>query len=120
MFEPTVTANGRLSEWSAEPILVPKEGSTSEWDEPRLAVHCRNVHETLSDINITYKSDVHERLAHPAICRRNQWEKYKIKASKATMGMSDVEVFFIFPQLSGPGPVGCPVIPKMVVVVDAV
>jgi len=85
MFEPTVTANGRLSEWLVGPIFVPKEGSTSEWDEPRLAVNCRNVHETFPGINITYMSDIHERRAPAAICRRSQWGKYKIKASKATM-----------------------------------
>ncbi|KAK1828104.1 CoA-transferase family III domain-containing protein [Podospora conica] len=45
MYESTVLANGRLSEWSAEPNLVDKSDNPKPGDEPRLTINYSRVKE---------------------------------------------------------------------------
>lgn len=70
MYEPCITANGELSDWAAQPVLVDKDRDAAEpdpWAEPRLTFNYRNVEEDVPGTNITLLSDVHEHLSHPGI-----------------------------------------------------
>ena len=67
LYESTVAANGDLSDWSAEPKVVPKGDNPDEWAEPRFTVNYHNVDEYNPGVNISYLRDVHEHLSNPAI-----------------------------------------------------
>ncbi|KAI1430421.1 hypothetical protein GGR50DRAFT_699090 [Xylaria sp. CBS 124048] len=69
MYEPTVTANGELSAWTAQPVLVNKDrydkvsipGDDPDV-EPRLTVNYSNVDEELPGTHLPLLAEVHERL----------------------------------------------------------
>lgn len=70
MYEPCITANGELSDWAAQPVLVNKDRDAAEpnpWAKPRLTFNYRNVKEDVSGINITLLSNVHEHLSYLGI-----------------------------------------------------
>jgi hypothetical protein len=63
-FERTITANGELSDWNAQAILVEKE-DTKITNEYRVAFNYRNVKETLPGCYVTLLSEVHDYLSNP-------------------------------------------------------
>ncbi|PHH70411.1 hypothetical protein CDD82_7155 [Ophiocordyceps australis] len=78
IFEYTMVANGRLSDWSAEPVLVPK--TDNPWDENRLTFNHRYVFEVLPGVNITLLAEVHDYLSDPRVgsfcsfdCKHAYW-----------------------------------------------
>ena len=63
LYEYTMNANGKLSDWAAEPVIVEKDGTKDSWDEKRLTFNYRNVHETMPATAMTQLSDIHEYLS---------------------------------------------------------
>ncbi|PHH85636.1 hypothetical protein CDD83_146 [Cordyceps sp. RAO-2017] len=66
MYEYTSVANGSLSAWSAEPVLVPKD-ENDPWAEQRLTVNYRNVKEDLPGTEIPLLAELHEQLSDPRV-----------------------------------------------------
>ncbi|KAI0993056.1 hypothetical protein K3495_g15128, partial [Podosphaera aphanis] len=65
MYEPTLAANGRFSEWNAQAVLVDKT-SNPEWGaEPRITFNYRNVKEDLPGARMPLMSTIHEFLDDP-------------------------------------------------------
>lgn len=67
IFESIMAANGCLSQSYAEPKLVPKSDTATEWDEPRLTINYSRIEEDLPGTNITYLREVHKHLSNPRI-----------------------------------------------------
>jgi hypothetical protein len=60
MYEYTVAANGCLSDWSAEPVMVVKD-ETDPWAEQRLTINYSHVTETLPGTGV------------PLLCRNRRF-----------------------------------------------
>ncbi|TGJ79929.1 hypothetical protein E0Z10_g8846, partial [Xylaria hypoxylon] len=68
MYESTIAANGKLSDWAGEPVLVDKNPeSPNPLLEPRLTFNYGNVDEDMPATSITLLEDVHEHLSDPRI-----------------------------------------------------
>lgn len=65
IFEQTLVANGRLSEWSAAPLLVNKIPDPSPEDEPRLVIDYSNVEEVMPGTHLQLTPRVHDYLSDP-------------------------------------------------------
>jgi transposase InsO family protein len=63
-FEKTVVANGELSDWNAQAILVEKE-DTAVTGEYRVTFNYRNVQEDIPGCFVTLLSEAHDYLSHP-------------------------------------------------------
>ena len=61
MYERTVTANGKISEWNAAPVMVPKPGQV----QPRLAFNYHHVWENIPGSHMELASKVHSFLSDP-------------------------------------------------------
>lgn len=66
MYEPTLAANGRLSDWAAEPVMVPKDPK-DPWAEHRLTFNYSHVTEDLPGCVPTLLGQVHDSLADPRV-----------------------------------------------------
>lgn len=74
MYEYTHSANGKLSDWSAQPLVVPKPGveypTNLPKDDPgperRIVFDYSNVKEVMPGNYCALASDVHEYLSHPS------------------------------------------------------
>ena len=64
-FEKTVVANGELSDWNAQAILVEKE-DTKVTNEYRVTFNYRNVKESLPGCYVTLLSEAHDYLSNPS------------------------------------------------------
>ncbi|KAI0965717.1 hypothetical protein F4678DRAFT_467261 [Xylaria arbuscula] len=72
LYEPTSTANGCLSDWTAMPVLVAKDKDLDleqqdPWLEPRLTVNYGKDEEDLPGMNLPLLADVHAKLSDPRI-----------------------------------------------------
>lgn len=72
MYEPTVTANGGMSDWNAQPVLVSRDredetGEISYEKEPRLTINYGKVEEDLPGTNLPLLADIHDQLSRPQI-----------------------------------------------------
>jgi hypothetical protein len=65
MFERTITANGKLSDWNAQAVLVDKTDDAGLDDEPRITFNYRNVIEDIPSCHLTLASKVHDYFSHP-------------------------------------------------------
>lgn len=65
MFERTIAANGKLSDWNAQAVLVDKTDDAGLDDEPRITFNYRNVIEDIPSCHLTLASKVHDYLSHP-------------------------------------------------------
>lgn len=63
IYEHTVTANGRLSEWNARAVLVDKVPDLLPKDKPRLTFDYHQVHENLPGIHMELSARVHDSLS---------------------------------------------------------
>jgi transposase InsO family protein len=75
MYERTITANGELSDWNAEAVVVPKPGEP-EGGEMRITFNYRNVHENMPGTFLQLTSEVHDYLSDP---RHGCFMQYDIK-----------------------------------------
>lgn len=66
MFESTVAANGELSAWSAEPVMVQTD-LTDPWAEQRFTTNYSHVTEDLPGIAIPLLADLHDKLSDPRV-----------------------------------------------------
>ncbi|KAI0995670.1 hypothetical protein K3495_g12511, partial [Podosphaera aphanis] len=66
MYERTMEANGKLSDWNAQAQLVDKSDTPGEWDEPRLTFNYQNVVEDTPGCFVELMSRCHDYLGHPA------------------------------------------------------
>ncbi|POS82079.1 hypothetical protein EPUL_004697, partial [Erysiphe pulchra] len=66
MYERTMQANGKLSDWNAQAQLVNKSDNPSEWDEPRLTFNYQNVVEDTPGCFVELMSGCHDYLGHPS------------------------------------------------------
>jgi hypothetical protein len=64
MYERTTTANGHLSDWSAEPMIVVKPGEPED-GEMRVTFNYSHVHEDMPGSQLQLTSEVHDYLADP-------------------------------------------------------
>jgi hypothetical protein len=64
LYERTMEANGRLSDWNAQAQLVDKSDEPGEWDEPRLTFNYQNVIEEMPAYFLKLMSRVHDYLGH--------------------------------------------------------
>ncbi|KAI1000862.1 hypothetical protein K3495_g7340 [Podosphaera aphanis] len=62
MYERTLTANGELSDWNADAVLVNKPGQK----EPRITFNYRNVWEDMPGCYLELMSKVHDYLSNPS------------------------------------------------------
>ncbi|XDG01516.1 hypothetical protein ABKA04_001131 [Annulohypoxylon sp. FPYF3050] len=70
MYEPTMSANGQLSDWTAQPVLVAKDREAEiqdPWLEPRMTVNYSKVEEDLPGTNLPLLADLHAHLSDPRI-----------------------------------------------------
>ena len=65
IYEHTITANGRLSEWNSWAVLVDKVEDPKPTDEPRLTFAYHMVHEQLPGVHMELSSRVHDSLSDP-------------------------------------------------------
>ncbi|KAI0995489.1 hypothetical protein K3495_g12690, partial [Podosphaera aphanis] len=66
MYERTVLANGELSSWNAQPVLVPKDKTnTDPWAEMRVTFNYRNIEEDLPGCFLELMSKTHDYLSQP-------------------------------------------------------
>ncbi|PPJ53210.1 hypothetical protein CBER1_11916 [Cercospora berteroae] len=70
MFERSITANGRLSQWGADPVLVRKPGKT----EPRLTFNYHYVWEEPPGNQMQLSRDAHAYLGHPSHATFSQFD----------------------------------------------
>ena len=75
MYERTSTANGVLSDWSAEAVVVPKPGEL-EGGEMRITFNYSHVHENMPGSFLQLSSEVHDYLSDP---RHGCYMQYDIK-----------------------------------------
>ncbi|RKF60580.1 hypothetical protein OnM2_049057, partial [Erysiphe neolycopersici] len=66
MYERTMQANGKLSDWNAQSQLVNKSDNPGEWDEPRLPFNYQNVVEDTPGCFVELMSGCHDYLGHPS------------------------------------------------------
>ncbi|POS83256.1 hypothetical protein EPUL_005456 [Erysiphe pulchra] len=66
MYERTVLANGELSSWNAQPVLVPKDKTDPDpWAEMRVTFNYRNIEENLPGCFLELMSKTHDYLSQP-------------------------------------------------------
>lgn len=65
IYEHTITANGRLSAWNAQAVLVDKVPNPKPTDEPRLTFAYHQVHEDLPGVHTELSARVHNSLSDP-------------------------------------------------------
>jgi hypothetical protein len=65
VFEKTLIANGKLSEWNARIVLVDKVENPGPQDEPRLAFNYSQVKENIPGSRMELASTVHDNLSNP-------------------------------------------------------
>lgn len=65
MYERTIEANGKLSDWNAQAQIVDKSDNPGEWDEPRITFNYQNVIEEMPGTYLELMSRVHDHLGHP-------------------------------------------------------
>jgi hypothetical protein len=65
IYESTVSANGELSDWNAQAILIDKVKNPDPNDEPRLTFNYRNVHKNMPECALVLASKVHDYLSDP-------------------------------------------------------
>src|ERR1700733_353800 len=93
MYERTITANGELSDWSAEAVVVPKPGEP-EGGEMRITFNYRNVHEVMPGTFLQLTSEVHDYLSDP---RHGCFMQYDIKHTYWSLAVHpDDRHFFAF------------------------
>ncbi|KAI0994434.1 hypothetical protein K3495_g13748 [Podosphaera aphanis] len=66
LYELTITANGKLSDWNAMAQLVDKSDDPGEWDEPRLTFNYQNVKEDKPGCFVELMSRCHDYLGEPS------------------------------------------------------
>lgn len=66
MYESTIVANGKLSDWNAQAQLVDKTDTPGEWDEPRLTFNYQNVIEDKPGCFVELMSSCHDYMGHPS------------------------------------------------------
>lgn len=81
MYESTMLASGRLSDWTAMPVLVAKDRDKDIETqdprlEPRLTVNYSKVEEDLPGTNLPLMADVHQRLSDPRV---GSFSKFDLK-----------------------------------------
>ncbi|KAI0996282.1 hypothetical protein K3495_g11899 [Podosphaera aphanis] len=64
MYERTVTANGKLSDWNAQAVIVNKTENPGLCDEPKITFNYQNVKEDMSGCYLELMSKVHDHLSH--------------------------------------------------------
>ncbi|KAI1872008.1 uncharacterized protein JN550_004211 [Neoarthrinium moseri] len=70
MYESTMAANGKLSDWSSQPVLVAKDRDAEHpdpWEEPRLTFNFRKIEEEMPGTFIPLLADIHKDLSDPRI-----------------------------------------------------
>ena len=92
VYELTEAANGRLSEWNAQPIMVNKVGNPTPEDEPRMTIDYSRVTENLPGCHLELGSKVHDHLSNP----RHQ-TNILLKALILTSCVADLNYFFQIP-----------------------
>jgi hypothetical protein len=65
IYESTVSANGELSNWNAQAVLVNKVKNPDPNNEPRLTFNYRNVHKDMPECALILASKVHNYLSDP-------------------------------------------------------
>ncbi|CAD6500186.1 BgTH12-04289 [Blumeria graminis f. sp. triticale] len=66
MFEKTMAANGKLSDWNAQAVIVDKSDNPGPWDEPRITFNYQNVKEDMPGCYLELMAKVHDHLSHPS------------------------------------------------------
>ncbi|POS83490.1 hypothetical protein EPUL_004983, partial [Erysiphe pulchra] len=66
LYESTIRANGKLSDWNAMAQLVDKSDNPDEWDEPRLTFDYQNVKEDKLGCFVELLSRCHDYLGDPS------------------------------------------------------
>lgn len=76
MFESTVMANGELSDWNADAVVVEKPGAdkTVEMPEMRITFNYSNVTEEIPGMWLNLTEEVHDFLSNPRIKIFNQFD----------------------------------------------
>ncbi|KAK6585464.1 hypothetical protein PZA11_002191 [Diplocarpon coronariae] len=64
-YERTMVANGQLSDWNAQAVVVDKVENPQPWDEPRITFNYRNVIEQMPGCYMELSSKLHDYLGHP-------------------------------------------------------
>ena len=64
MYERTTAANGVLSDWNAEAVVVPKPGEP-EGGEMRITFNYSNIHKDMPGSCLQLASEVHDYLSDP-------------------------------------------------------
>lgn len=64
MYEKTVAANGKLSDWNAQAAIVDKTDNPSPRDEPRITFNYQNVKENIPGCFLELISKVNDHLSH--------------------------------------------------------
>ncbi|KAI0995725.1 hypothetical protein K3495_g12453 [Podosphaera aphanis] len=76
LYESTIKANGKLSNWNAMAQLVDKSDDPGEWDEPRLTFNYQNVKEDKPGCFVELMSRCHDYLGEPS---HNMFFKLNLK-----------------------------------------
>lgn len=64
MFEKIITANGKLSDWNAQAVIVDKSDNLDHWDEPRITFNYQNIKEDMPGCYLELMTKVHDCLSN--------------------------------------------------------
>lgn len=66
IYEKTMSANGKLSDWNAQAEIVEKSENLGPWDEPRITFNYQNVKEEMPGYFLELMSKVHDHVSDPS------------------------------------------------------
>ncbi|POS82123.1 hypothetical protein EPUL_005556, partial [Erysiphe pulchra] len=66
MYERTMSANGKLSDWNFQAIIVDKSENPGPWDEPIITFNYQNVKEDMPGCYLELMAKVHDHVSDPS------------------------------------------------------